>query len=82
MKENKIFWKVMNKQHAKEIILCLNDRYLNIELVERKNNRIKKINKFDTGCMFSNFESIEKQIDFINDNNIKNSNQFYIIKTI
>jgi hypothetical protein len=81
MRENKIYWKVNTQQQTKEIIQCLNDKYLIIELVERKNNKIKKINTVNVSHL-PKMDAIDSQIEFLENNKVSNMYQFYIIKSI
>lgn len=82
IKDNSVYWKTHSKDNAKDIIRALKDRYLVIQVMERKDNKAKVISQFDSGMQFMEVEGIRKQIEFIHNNSLDGMYQFYLIRSV
>ena len=82
MKNNSIYWKTSSDDNAKDILIALNDKYLIVQLVERKNSKVKVLRQFDSGMQYLNSEGRAKQIEWIDMNSLANMYQFYIIRSV
>lgn len=82
IKDNSVYWKTNSMSNAKDIVRALKDRYLVIQIVERKDFKSKSINQFDKGMQFMEVEAFQEQMKFIHNNPLQNIYQFYLIRTV
>ena len=84
MKNNQIYWKTSSGSNAKRLINALNDKYIVIQLVERRpgKQRVTVVCQFDSGMQYQNDEALIKQCEWIDNNSIHDIYRFYVIQSI
>ena len=82
MKDNSIFWKTSSDDNAIKLLVSLKDKYLVVQIVERKNSKMKILKQFDSGMQFQDQEGISKQCDFVMGNPLRNMYEFYVIRSV
>lgn len=82
IKPNKIYWKTSNNTVATSLLRSLSDKYLIVQVAERKENEIKILKQYNSGMQHNTNVGVEHQINFVRQNHLVNDNQFYIISSI
>ena len=82
MRNNSIYWKTSSSDNAVEIIQALNDKYLIVQLVERRSKKVRVLHQFDSGMSYPNNVAIFEIESWINRHEPKNLYQFYIIRSV
>lgn len=83
MKNNQIYWKTSSADNVKVLLSALKDKYLVIQLVERRpgKKRVTTVRQFDSGMQYEDSEGMEKQCAWVDSNPINNMYQFYVIQS-